>query len=104
MSAEVHVERLLGRMVVDDRGGRVGRIEEIQANREGREWVVRGYVVGVGGLIERLAAGGIARALLGPLAARPRRRTIPWTDLDLADPERPRLRRSTGGAARRLSA
>jgi hypothetical protein len=104
MSAEVRVERLLGCMVIDERGHRVGRIEEIQAEREGLEWIVRGYVLGVGGLIERLAAGGIAQALLGALAVRQRRRTIRWNDLDLADPERPRLRPASGGDARRVSA
>ena len=89
---EMHVERLLGRCVLDTHGRNVGRIEEIQAEREGRDYVIRGYVLGVGGLIERLAAGAILRALLGPLAIRPRRRTISWNELDLDDPERPRLR------------
>jgi len=104
MSAEVHLERLLGRPVLDGRGRRIGRIEEVQAEREGPEWVVRGYVIGVDGLIERLAAGGIARALLGSLAPGRRHRTVAWNELDLADPERPRLRPASGGAARRLSA
>jgi hypothetical protein len=104
MSAEVHVERLLGRPVVDGRGRRIGRIEEIHAEREGPEWVVRGYVIGVDGLIERLAAGGIARALLGSLAPGRRHRTLAWHELDLSDPERPRLRSASGAAERRLSA
>jgi hypothetical protein len=104
MSAEVHVERLLGRQVVDGRGRRIGRIEEVQAEREGPDWVVRGYVIGVDGLIERLAAGGIVRALLGALAPKRRHRTVAWNELDLADPERPRLRSASGAAVRRLSA
>jgi hypothetical protein len=101
---EVRVERLLGRTVIDARGRRVGRIEEIQAEREGPEWVVRGYVLGVDGLIERLAAGAIVAGLLGPLARRRRRRTIAWNELDLTDPGRPRLRSAAGGEAPRLSA
>ena len=103
MTSEVHVEQLLGRPVIDGAGRRVGRIEEIQAERVGPEWVVRGYVLGVDGLLERLAAGAIVGALLGPLARQRRRRTIGWDELDLSDPARPRLR-SSGGAARRLSA
>ena len=103
MSAEVRVERLLGRTVVDGRGRGVGRIEEIQAEREGPEWVVRGYVLGVDGLIERLAAGAIVQGLLGTLAGRRRRRTLGWDELDLSDPDRPRLR-SSGNETRRLSA
>lgn len=102
--AEVRVERLLGRLVRDGRGRHVGRIEEIRAEREGDEWVVRGYVLGLGGLIERLAAGAIARAVLGPLARRRRRRDLAWAELDLADPERPRLRAPGRSARRRLSA
>ena len=89
---EIHVERLLGRRVLDTRGRSLGRIEEILAERDGRDWVIRGYVLGLGGLIERLAAGAIVQALLGPVAVRRRRRTIPWHELDLSDPERPRLR------------
>jgi hypothetical protein len=104
MSTEVHVERLLGRPVTDGRGRRIGRIEEIQAEREGPDWVVRGYVIGVDGLIERLAASGIAQALLGSLTRGRRHRVLAWEELDLADPERPRLRSATESAARRLSA
>ena len=89
---EAHVERLLGRQVVDAQGRRVGRIEEIRVERQGPEWVVHSYVLGVDGLLERLAAGSIAVALLGPLAVRRRRQTLGWDELDLSDPERPRLR------------
>jgi hypothetical protein len=104
MTSEARVERLLGRPVIDARGRRVGRIEEIQAERDGPEWVVRGYVLGMDGLLERLAAGAIAEALLGTLARRRRRRTIAWDELDLTDPGRPRLRSSSGGEGRPLSA
>jgi hypothetical protein len=95
---EAHVERLLGQQVIDSRGRRVGRIEEIRADSEGPVWIVRSYVLGLDGFIERLAAGAIAQALLGPLARRRRRRrTIDWDELDLSDPERPRLRPARDG-------
>ena len=44
---EMHVERLLGRCVLDTHGRNVGRIEEIQAEREGRDYVIdeRGLLV-----------------------------------------------------------
>ena len=103
MTSEARVEQLLGRTVIDGSGRRVGRIEEIQAEREGPEWVVRGYVLGVDGLIERLAAGAIVQGLLGTLAGRRRRRTIGWDELDLSNPDRPRLR-SSRDEERRLSA
>jgi hypothetical protein len=104
MSSEVRVERLLGRVVVDGHGRRVGRIEEIQAEREGPEWVVKSYVIGVDGLLERLAAGAIAQGIVGTLAGARRRRRIGWDELDLSDPDRPRLRTASAGEERRLSA
>jgi hypothetical protein len=104
MSSEVRVERLLGRVVVDGHGRRVGRIEEIQAEREGPEWVVKTYVIGVDGLLERLAAGAIAQGIVGTLAGARRRRRIGWDELDLSDPDRPRLRTASAGEERRLSA
>jgi hypothetical protein len=105
MSRELRVERLLGRSVVDAHGRRVGRIEEVQAEREGAEWVVRRYVLGLDGLLERLAAGAIVQGLVGTtLARRRRRRTIEWNELDLNDPDRPRLRRAAASESRRLSA
>jgi hypothetical protein len=61
-------------------------------------------VIGVDGLIERLAPGGIARALLGSLARGRRHRMLAGNELDLADPARPRLWSATETAARRLSA
>ena len=103
--AEARVELLLGRSVVDARGRRVGRIEEIRAERQGDAWVVRAYVLGLGGVLERLGAGPLAAALLGPLAGRRRQRTVGWDELDLGDPERPRLRRRSASAdGGRLSA
>jgi hypothetical protein len=64
-STEVQVARLLGLPVADGHGRRIGRTREIQAEREGPDWVARGYVIRVGGLIDRPAAGGIAQAPLG---------------------------------------
>jgi hypothetical protein len=91
--AEVHVERLVGRRVLDTEGRALGRIEDIRAEREEGEWIVRDYVLGVGGLIERLAAGPLVASLLGRWAPALRRHVIPWDALDLSDPERPRLTR-----------
>ena len=91
--AEVHVERLVGRRVLDTEGRALGRIEDVRAEREEGEWIVRDYVLGVGGLIERLAAGPLVATLLGRWAPMLRRHVIPWDALDLSDPEWPRLTR-----------
>jgi hypothetical protein len=52
------------------------------------------YLVGVYGLFERLAASDIGRTVLRTLRARRSGGgyTIPWSQLDLSDPQRPRLR------------
>jgi sporulation protein YlmC with PRC-barrel domain len=92
MSAEVNVELLIGRMVCDANGKKVGRIEEILAVEKGDELVVSEYHVGTYGLFERLSAYHVGVGMIRFLGARahvkdPKR--IPWQELDLSDPERP---------------
>jgi hypothetical protein len=77
----VHVELLLGRLVRDAEGAKVGRIFAVQAEMEGADCVVREYELGASALLGRL---GI------PWWRKPLR--VPWDQLDLGDPERPRLR------------
>jgi hypothetical protein len=80
MSA-VHVELLLGRLVRDSEGAKVGRIFAVHAEVEGEDCVVREYELGASALLGQL---GI------PRWRKPLR--VPWDQLDLSDPERPRLR------------
>lgn len=93
MTAEIRFEQLLGRRVVDKNGRSVGRIEEVRAERRDGEWVVREYLLGAAGLLERFAAGPMVGGLLGRWAARQERDTVSWDALDVSDPERPRLKR-----------
>jgi sporulation protein YlmC with PRC-barrel domain len=91
---ELKLELLLGRRVVDIHGARVGRIEEVLADREGDELLVTQYLVGTYGLFERLSifhfGMGLLHSLGGrALSANPHR--IPWDKLDLSDWEHPRL-------------
>jgi len=91
---EVRLELLLGRRVVDINGARVGRIEEVLADRGGDELLVTHYLVGRYGLFERFSILHIGIGLLRPLGSRaqsahPHR--IPWDKLDLSDAEHPRL-------------
>jgi len=79
---EVRVEQLLGCEVVDENGKRVGHIEEIIAEGDGDELVVKEFHVGRAALAERLSFG-----LFG--SHKPHR--IKWSDLDLSDPKHPRL-------------
>lgn len=85
---KVHFELLLGRLVRDTEGARVGRIYSAHAEPEGDGWVVREYDLGAAALLARL--GFSLRRLAGLPLGEPRR--IPWDLLDLSDPENPRLR------------
>jgi sporulation protein YlmC with PRC-barrel domain len=91
---EVKLELLLGRSVVDVNGARVGRIEEVLADRDGDELLVTHYLVGRYALFERFSIYHVGIGLLRYLGSRsqsahPHR--IPWDKMDLSDPEHPRL-------------
>lgn len=91
---EVKLELLLGMRVVDVNGARVGRIEEVLADRDGDELLVTHYLVGRYGLFERFSIYHLGIGLLRYLgsraqSAKPHR--IPWDKMDLSDAEHPRL-------------
>jgi sporulation protein YlmC with PRC-barrel domain len=91
---EIRVELLLSKHVLDPTGKSVGRIEEICAEQQGDESVVREYLIGPFAVLERLSAWTLGLPMLdllrwGKLGTRYR---VPWDKLDLTDPERPRLR------------
>ena len=91
---EVKLELLLGRRVVDINGQRVGRIEEVLADRDGDELLVTHYLVGRYGLFERFSIYHIGMGLLRYLGSRaqsanPHR--VPWDKMDLSDARHPRL-------------
>lgn len=91
---EVKLELLLGTRVVDINGERVGRIEEVLADRAGDELLVTHYLVGRYGLFERFSIYHVGIGLLHYLGGRAhstKAHRIPWDKMDLADPEHPRL-------------
>lgn len=92
-SREIRLEELLGRPVWTASGRPVGRIEEVTAEPEGEDYVVRNVIVGDTGFRARLFS--IAAQLptfrsLG-FGGRYRTRAIPWEWLDFSDPEHPRF-------------
>jgi sporulation protein YlmC with PRC-barrel domain len=91
--SEVRVELLLGKRVLALNGRSIGRLEEIHAATEGVSVVVTEFLVGSYAVLERLSALMIGRALLRVIGIRKRGGgyRIPWDQLDLSDPERPRL-------------
>jgi hypothetical protein len=87
MDRELRLDRLLGREVRTANNRRLGRLEEFKAEQRGHEWVVTEYVIGVAGLAERLGLGvrlvlGFER--VGGYVAR-------WDQMDLSNPDRPRV-------------
>ncbi len=89
MTRQIRVQELVGRRVVDVNGKVAGRIEEIRAVWRGDDCFVEDFELGTAALFERL--GLSARRLVGWRGrAEPIR--IPWQQLDLSDPETPRMR------------
>jgi hypothetical protein len=96
MSMEIRIDRLLGRQVLAANNRPIGRIEEFRVDERGGGWVVTSYLVGPGALLERLNLG--ARQLLGPIERQ--QYIVPSDQLDLANPDQPRLRCTVEDLAR----
>jgi sporulation protein YlmC with PRC-barrel domain len=91
---EIKVELLIGTKVYDADGKKVGRIEEIRVDRQEDGLLVEAFLIGASGLIDRLSAWNLIRPIHRSLKARHiySAYEIPWQDLDLSDPKRPKLR------------
>lgn len=89
MSRKVPLQLLLGKQVRDPDEVRVGRIFSVQAELEGDECIVREYHLGSGALLEQL---GISILRIAGWQGTKEPLRVPWDQLDLSDPERPRLR------------
>ena len=87
MSDSFRLDRLVGREVHTANNRRLGRLEEFRAERQGNTWIIKEYVVGTAGLMERLGLG--VRLLLG--LERSGGFIVRWDQLDVSDPDRPRL-------------
>jgi hypothetical protein len=83
---EISLDQLLGREVVATNNRRAGRIEEVRAEKRGADCIVTEYVIGAAGLVERLGVGVkllLGRRIGGYIAS--------WDQLDITDPDHPRL-------------
>lgn len=84
---EMRADLLLGTRVRSVEGTAIGRIEEMRAEREHGYWVVTEFHLGPTAMIERLAV----RHLGWTLPGRVHGYRVRWDQLDLTDPEHPRL-------------
>ena len=94
MSTELSVELLLGREVRDRENEVLGRLTDICAGDERGEFVVRYYVVGPARGTYRVSLPGIVLEVLRLFripGGRPGY-VIPWSEMDLSDPARLRVR------------
>lgn len=92
MKQELHVELLLGTKVLALNGRVIGRLEEIRTKVNRGHYYVSEFLVGTYAVFERLAAWRMGRMLLRVLGARKEEGyRIRWDQLDLSDPQRPRL-------------
>ena len=72
-------EKIEGKVVRDSAGRKVGRLEEVIADREGR---IQEYVLGKQGLWERLGVVGMSLIFLG---RKRKGKHIPWDRMDLRE-------------------
>jgi hypothetical protein len=84
---ELRLEELLGRRVHDASGRVVGRLEEFRATRNGDAWEVTEFDIGREALLERLAI----RHFGWVPGQRPAGYRARWDQIDLTDPDQPRL-------------
>ena len=97
MSARrVRADLLVGRMVRDATGARVGRIRELLielAAPGAREYVVREVELATGGVLDRVLGPQLAAIVRRRLGRPTNRVRVPWEEIDLTNPQAPRLRR-----------
>ena len=102
----VSLDDLVGRVVHDVDGRRIGRIEELEAEivleRGGNEYVVTRFRVGRWGPFDAIASGLFVQQLVRRItrAASYVHYVIPWEWVDLSDLEHPRVRRAERELAR----
>lgn len=99
---ELHVERLLGKKVRDQDGDVVGRIEEIRADAVNGETVVTEFDLGPAAVLERLGGYALHVPLVRLLPLQRHGYRVPWSALDLTNPDRPRLLGRRGDLERRV--
>jgi hypothetical protein len=100
MSARtIALDQLVGRVVRDADGRRIGRIEELEAELvfepHGNDYVVTRFGIGRFGILDTIASGRIVQQLVRRLmrATSYVRYEIPWEWMDLSDVAHPRVTR-----------
>ena len=89
---EIHLELLLGKRVYASNGRPIGRLEEVCVQLQQGVATVNEFEVGTYALFERLSAWQIGRAILGLFGSLIKSGySVKWNQLDLSDPDHPKL-------------
>jgi hypothetical protein len=89
---QIHVQHLLGERVFGLNVQPIGRLEDVRTEKNKGHFFVSEFLVGSYAMFERLAAWQMGRTLLRLFRARKSEGyRIRWDQLDLSDPQRPRL-------------
>jgi sporulation protein YlmC with PRC-barrel domain len=93
VAQDIRLEDLLGKVVRNDFGRAVARIEDLGVEPDGEDYVVTRFLLGPLELWPRLLAfaGQLPTFRALGLGRKAQVRSVPWHWLDLSDPERPRL-------------
>ena len=89
---EAHLEALLGTLLRDVDGRKLGRIEEFIAEQRGTDLVLVEVHLGKGALLERLGELVTVLPMIDKVERRLQRRIrVRWDQLDLSDIDNPRV-------------
>jgi hypothetical protein len=92
MSSLVRFERVVGDVVRDCTGRKLGHLHEARTRQEGADLVVVDYLVGPAGLLERFSLERFGRELAGlfGFAGAPSGYVVPWHRMDFSPAGNPR--------------
>jgi len=92
MAEELHLELILARKVYDSENRPVGRLEEVIAEEQGGELVVKEYLVGNTAMLQRLSITHLGGTFLGLLGAKESKGyRVPWDKIDFTQTDKLRL-------------
>jgi sporulation protein YlmC with PRC-barrel domain len=83
----IRLDDLLGRVVRDESGQRIGRVYDMRAEERDGELVIVEYHVGAHAFLQRLGVSLVK--LIGMRTPEPQK--VPWDRLDISDPDHPKL-------------
>lgn len=90
---EIHLYEMLGRKVYDANDEYAGRLEEIEVERGDESCAVMSYLVAHRGLMGRITSWALADSLQKrlPTSEESLPYRVPWDQMDLSDPDHPRI-------------